>query len=94
MEAFAEETNFTVWVSVANCLSKISVILSHTNLDKQWKCYCRKLFSLISKKIGWDAKPGETHLDTLLRSLALNRMVAYEDMETIEEAKKRYDHSK
>lgn len=90
MEAFSEETNFTVWVSISNCLSKISIILSHTDLEKQWKYFCRKLFKGVATRLGWDAKPGETHLETLLRSLALNRMIAFEDKEIIEEAKIRY----
>lgn len=89
MEAFSEETNFTVWVSIVNCLSKISIILSQTDLVKQWKYFCRKLLKGVVTRLGWDAKPGETHLETLLRSLALNKMISYEDSDTIAEAKKR-----
>ena len=89
MEAFTNETNFTVWSSISNCLSKLSALFSHTDLDKPLKNYGRKLFSNITKKLGWDAEEKESHLNTLLRSLVLNKMISFEDPETIKEAKLR-----
>lgn len=87
MEAFSNETNFTVWSSISNCMSKLTAIFSHTALDKPLKNYGRKLFSNITKRLGWDAEEKESHLDTLLRSLVLNKMIGFEDPETIKEAK-------
>ncbi|KAM3966164.1 puromycin-sensitive aminopeptidase [Aphomia sociella] len=91
MEAFNNETNFTVWSSLSNCLSKLSVLLSNTALDKPLKNYGRKLFANITKRLGWDAEEKESHLDTLLRSLVLNKMISFEDPETIKEAKSRFE---
>ncbi|XP_013190703.1 puromycin-sensitive aminopeptidase [Amyelois transitella] len=91
MEAFTNETNFTVWSSISNCLSKLSVLFSHTALDKPLKNYGRQLFANITRKLGWDAEEKESHLDTLLRSLVLNRMISFEDPETIKEAKIRFE---
>uniref|UniRef100_S4PRY9 Aminopeptidase n=1 Tax=Pararge aegeria TaxID=116150 RepID=S4PRY9_9NEOP len=91
IEAFSNETNFTVWSSISNCLSKLSALLSHTALDKPLKNYGRKLFSNITKKLGWDAEEKESHLDTLLRSLVLNKMISFEDPETLKEAKNRFE---
>lgn len=90
MEAFTDETNFTVWSSISNCLSKLSALFSHTELDKPLKNYGRKLFSNVARRLGWDAEEKESHLDTLLRSLVLNKMISFEDPETIKEAKSRY----
>lgn len=89
MEAFSNERNFTVWSSISNCMSKLSVLLSHTPLDKPLKNFGRKLFSNITKKLGWNAEEKESHLDTLLRSLVLNKMISFEDPATIKEAKSR-----
>ncbi|XP_059053898.1 puromycin-sensitive aminopeptidase [Achroia grisella] len=91
MEAFNNETNFTVWSSISNCLSKLSALFSNTALDKPLKNYGRKLFSNVTKRLGWDAEEKESHLDTLLRSLVLNKMISFEDPETIKEAKSRFE---
>lgn len=91
MEAFTDETNFTVWSSISNCLSKLSALFSHTELDKPLKNYGRKLFSNVTRRLGWDAEEKESHLVTLLRSLVLNKMISFEDPETIKEAKSRFE---
>ncbi|KAL0822477.1 hypothetical protein ABMA28_004534 [Loxostege sticticalis] len=91
IEAFSNETNFTVWSSISNCLSKLTALFSHTALDKPLKNYGRKLFSNVTRRLGWDAEEKESHLDTLLRSLVLNKMISFEDPETIKEAKSRFE---
>lgn len=90
MEAFSNETNFTVWSTISNCISKLSALFTQTPLDEPLKQYGRKLFANITKKLGWDAEEKESHLDTLLRSLVLNKMISFEDPDTIKEAKSRY----
>lgn len=40
--------------------------------------------------MGWDAKPEEKHLDTLLRGLILGRLAWLDDETTAKEAKKRF----
>lgn len=94
MEAFSDESNFTVWSSIANCMSKMNAVFSHTPLDRPLKNYGRKLFSNIAKRLGWEAEEKESHLDTLLRSLVLNRMISFEDPDTIKEAKIRLVRNK
>lgn len=89
MEAFTDETNFTVWSSIANCVAKLKALFAHTDLDQPLKNYGRKLFGNVTKRLGWEPKPHESHLDTLLRSLVLNIMISFEDPDTVAEAKKR-----
>ncbi|XP_061715100.1 puromycin-sensitive aminopeptidase isoform X1 [Cydia pomonella] len=91
MEAFNNEANFTVWSSISNCMSKLSALFSHTALDKPLKNYGRQLFGPVTKRLGWDAEDKESHLDTLLRSLVLNKMISFEDPDTIKEAKNRFE---
>ncbi|XP_013146811.1 PREDICTED: aminopeptidase M1 isoform X2 [Papilio polytes] len=91
MEAFVNEDNFTVWSTISNCLSKLAALFSHTALDKPLKNYGRKLFSGVTKRLGWDAAENESHLDTLLRSFVLNKMISFEDPVTIKEAKIRFE---
>lgn len=51
----------------------------------------RKLLKPISQRLGWDPKPNETHLDTLLRGLVLGCLSWLDDKDTINEARKRFE---
>lgn len=53
--------------------------------------YERKLLSSISKRLGWDPTPSETHLDTLLRGLIIGRQVWLDEASTVAEAQKRFE---
>ncbi|XP_014604170.1 PREDICTED: puromycin-sensitive aminopeptidase isoform X1 [Polistes canadensis] len=90
MQAFQHEDNYTVWSSIVNCIGKISVLLSPLDIADTFKAFVRNLMRDISKRLGWYPKPNEIHLNTLLRSLILDRMAAANDEETIREAKKRF----
>ncbi|XP_050478927.1 puromycin-sensitive aminopeptidase isoform X1 [Bombus huntii] len=91
MQAFQHEDNFTVWSSIVNSLGKIGVLVSHLDFEDSFKAFGRNLMRDITNKLGWDPKPNECHLDTLLRSLVLGRMAALNDEDTIQEAKKRFE---
>ncbi|ODM99382.1 Puromycin-sensitive aminopeptidase [Orchesella cincta] len=89
LDAFKDETNYTVWSSISNVMSKLNLLLQYTDYHDQFKAYGRKLFSSIEEKVGWEAKPDESHLDTMLRTLVLLRMTTFGHEKTIEEANKR-----
>jgi len=91
MRAFQHEDNFTVWSTIVNTLGKINTLISHLDFEDSLKVFGRNLFRDINTRLGWDAKSDESHLDTLLRSLVLNRLAALDDKDTIEEAKKRFE---
>lgn len=90
IEAYRNETNYTVWSSITNSLVKLQTLLSHTTVDKQFNEYGIRLYAPIADRLGWDCKAGESHLDTLLRSLVLNRLISCGCTATMEEAKKRF----
>ncbi|XP_024935803.1 puromycin-sensitive aminopeptidase isoform X2 [Cephus cinctus] len=92
MQAFKDEDNYTVWSSIVNIMGKLDVLVSsHEDSHESFKAFGRSLMRTVSKRLGWNPKSGENHLDTLLRSLALGRMAALNDKATIEEAKVRFD---
>lgn len=91
MEAFGNEDNFTVWSSINNCLSKLSILLSHTDYEDLFNAYGRRLMQGVASRLGWDPQPNESHLDTLLRSLVIGRLVWFKDEAIIAEAKKRFE---
>lgn len=62
MGAFSDEDNYTVWSSINNCLGKLTLLLSHTDLEDDLKRYIRKLMTPIYKRLGWDAKENESKI--------------------------------
>ncbi|KAK7112907.1 hypothetical protein V1264_012283 [Littorina saxatilis] len=94
-EAYVNEDDFTVWSDLSTSMSSVAVLLQYTEAYPQYKAYARKLFSTIAASVGWDPKPNEGHLMTMLRDLVLTRMGRYGDEPTVAEARKRFeDHVK
>lgn len=91
IDAYRTETNYTVWSSITNSLIKLKTLLSHTTVNKRFDEYVIQLYAPIANRLGWDCKAGENHLDTLLRSLVLNRLVSCGYRATIDEAKRRFE---
>ncbi|KAK8732636.1 hypothetical protein OTU49_006856 [Cherax quadricarinatus] len=89
LRAFEDETDYTVWSAVHNCVAHLNQLLSHTDFHSSFAAFVRQLFSKIGQKLGWETKPGETHLQTLLRSLVLGQLGLYGDEAVVVEAKKR-----
>lgn len=62
MEPFTDEDNYTVWSSINNCLAKLSLLLSHTDLEDDLKRYIIKLMKPIYQRLGWEPKNDESEL--------------------------------
>ncbi|KAM8947367.1 puromycin-sensitive aminopeptidase [Pelodytes ibericus] len=93
MEAFVNEPNYTVWNDLSSNLGVLSTLLSHTEFHEEIQGFIRDVFSPIGQRLGWDPKPGEGHLDALLRGLVLGRLGKAGHQPTIEEARRRFkDH--
>ncbi|KXZ75511.1 Puromycin-sensitive aminopeptidase-like Protein [Tribolium castaneum] len=91
LEAFTDETDYTVWSSINNVLVKLNMLLSYTDCADDFKTYQKRILSKIYKRLGWNPKATERHLDTLLRGLVLGRLSWLDDDDTIAEAKKRFE---
>ncbi|XP_003222532.2 puromycin-sensitive aminopeptidase [Anolis carolinensis] len=93
MEAFVNEPNYTVWSDLSCNLGILSTLLSHTDFYEEIQTFVRDIFSPIGEKLGWDPKPGEGHLDALLRGLVLGKLGKAGHKATLEEARRRFkDH--
>ncbi|XP_034043789.1 puromycin-sensitive aminopeptidase isoform X2 [Thalassophryne amazonica] len=93
MEAFVNEPNYTVWSDLSCNLGVLSSLLSHTDFHEDIQEFIRDLFTPIGLKLSWDCKPGEGHLDALLRSLVLGKLGKAGHKPTLEEARRRFkDH--
>jgi puromycin-sensitive aminopeptidase len=61
VEAFAFEENVTVWKDLLNNLLNLSHLLLNTNYHHEFQSFIRKLLKPISRKLGWEAKEGESN---------------------------------
>lgn len=91
LKAFEYETDFNVWSSVCNILSRLNSLLSHTDYHNDFVDYQKRLLAKIYDRLGWDTQPNETHLNVMLRAIILHRMAVIGDENVALEAKKRFD---
>ncbi|XP_065225211.1 puromycin-sensitive aminopeptidase-like isoform X1 [Planococcus citri] len=87
MLAMTAEDNLTVWTNMAKYLEKFATLLRGTDFAHLYDAYGLKLVRPISKQLGVDPKPGESHLVTLLRSLIFDLLVGFGDREFLDLAK-------
>lgn len=90
LEAYAGETDTNVWDVIAIALGSIRHIMDDEALRSAMNPYVRTFVSEQVQRLGWDAKPNESHFDTLLRPTMLGMASAAEDEAVITEAQKRF----
>ena len=90
-QGYKNETDESVCSDLAANLAGVDTLLSDEPFYQEFRAYARDIFQPIGKRTGWDARPGEGHLDALLRSTALSQLGRYEDEDTLKEAGSRFD---
>jgi puromycin-sensitive aminopeptidase len=85
--AYREEDNYTVWLEIASGLARIEQLVAKSNSEENLDKFIIKLFTPILKKLTWEKQQGESHTDTLLRSLAISRLGRSADKEVVKKAK-------
>ncbi|EDW72803.2 uncharacterized protein Dwil_GK16986 [Drosophila willistoni] len=90
VDSYRNETNYTVWTAITNSLTNLHILISHTDLMDHFHRFGRNLYEPVAARLGWEPHDGENHLDTLLRSLVLTRLVSFRSNEIIEGAKQRF----
>ncbi|XP_033222097.1 puromycin-sensitive aminopeptidase-like isoform X2 [Belonocnema kinseyi] len=91
LQAFQAEVNTTVWSNIVSCLDKIGLLVENLDFESSFKSFGRSLLRDVSSRLGWEPKPGENHLNTILRPCIFERMVFLDDEEIIKEAKKKFE---
>ncbi|XP_066305336.1 puromycin-sensitive aminopeptidase-like [Branchiostoma lanceolatum] len=93
MEAFVNESNYTVWSDLSANIGSLSTLLSGADCYPNFKLFVQDLFKVVGEKLGWEPKEGEGHLDAMLRSIVLSHLGKYGHQATIAEANQRLgDH--
>ncbi|XP_017862194.1 PREDICTED: puromycin-sensitive aminopeptidase isoform X1 [Drosophila arizonae] len=88
--SYRNETNYTVWTAITNSLTNLHILISHTDLMDDFNIFGRSLYEPVAARLGWERRENENHLDTLLRSLVLTRLVSFRSPVISETARKRF----
>ena len=89
-EAYKNETDASVCADLATNLRALDALLGDEQFHPDFQTMARSIFEPIVGRIGWDVRPGEGHLDALLRSTAIDQLGSYEDDDTLREATSRF----
>lgn len=90
-QAFANETDYTVWSDLCAGLGSVWNLIEYTDKESSFKTFLIKLFSTIASKLGWDSHEGESPLDAMLRGLVLKHLGMCDDDATLAQARQRFN---
>ncbi len=90
-EAYEQETDASVWSDLATNIREIEGLISEEPFLESYRSFGRRLFGPAAAKSGWEARVGEGHLDSLLRSTVLSQAGVYGDAEVIAQAQRQFD---
>jgi len=86
-QSYENEDNYVVWAEIASNLRSIDNLVFKEDFYEKYRTFCRKVFKPIAKKVGWEKREGETHFQTLLRSVAIFGLGTNGDKDIIRKAK-------
>jgi aminopeptidase N len=84
------EDNIAVWTDTLNHLEQLDTALRGSPQRAAFDAYAIALVRPEFSRLGWDAKPGESILDTILRPLVIKGLGQFDDAETLAMADRRF----
>lgn len=93
MEAFHEETNFTVLRSLISVAYKVLQVIRDAVPEAvfNFKQFSGKLLGCAAGKVGWEVKEGESHLDAMLRGELMCALISFDYEDVVAEASRRFE---
>jgi len=85
-QAYKNEGDASVWSDLASNLRDIEQLISDEAIHPAYQGFAREIFGPAARKIGWEPKSGEGHLDALLRSTVLSQAGSYHDPDVTAQA--------
>ena len=89
-QAYKNEGDASVWSDLASNLRDIEQLISDEAIHPAYQGFAREIFGPAARKIGWEPKSGEGHLDALLRSTVLSQAGSYHDPGVTAQASERF----
>jgi len=90
-QAYRNEDDASVWSDLASNLRDIEQLISDEPMHPAYQGFAREVFGPAARKIGWEPKAGEGHLDALLRSTVLSQAGSYLDPDVTAQATERFN---
>jgi aminopeptidase N len=84
------ERNIAVWEDTLGHLRRLDKALAGSPLRGAFDAYAVSLIRPEFDRLGWDAKPGESFLDSLLRPELIEALGRYGDKDVVAEAARRF----
>ena len=84
--SYSGETDASVWSDLASNLRDIEQLIAGEPVHPAYQRFGRELFGPAARRAGWTPRPGDGHLDSLLRSTILGQSGSYNDPETLAQA--------
>ncbi len=82
--------DYNVWLTISGLLQAVENLLDGAESLGHLQELSRELLRPIAEQVGWNPKPSDGHLDSLLRSLVIARLGHGADSATIQEARERF----
>lgn len=89
--AYRKETDYTVWADLSRNLGAYDILLCGQPCHDSFHAFARGLYQTIYESLGWDARPGESHLTKLLRARVIGLLGHHRDRTVTAEALRRFD---
>ncbi len=89
-QAFTAERDAIVWGDLAANLRGMESLLAFTPHLDAFRAYARGLFEGVAEEVGWDAQPGDGHLESLRRSAVISAFGGYGGESALREALARF----
>lgn len=90
LEAYSDEDNVVVWDMISVNLGSIRGVMDDEELRDAMNPSIQKLIKKQYDRLGWDGKKDDSHFDKLLRPVILGLATASEEVNALNEAKKRF----
>jgi puromycin-sensitive aminopeptidase len=85
---YKHEDELVVWEELATNLQNIRLLLFDQPYFEKYKNFAHAIFGPTAEKVGWQKQKGESHGQSLMRSLLLSQAGTFGHKKTIEQASK------
>lgn len=93
LASYRAEDNYVVWEALSGVLGGLDAVLSDDEaISANFKKFAKGFALGLIEQVGWDPKPDDGHLTTLLRGIAIAELCsfAFDDEQVAKEAKDRF----
>jgi len=90
---YKDESHYIVWQGIADVLGGLdSILTDNEEMSEMLQSFAKIMALNLMEKVGWEAKPDDDHLATLLRGIMVGLVsaFAYDDEKVVTEAKTRF----